>query len=42
MNPNEYFIARPTVAHKQYEAMRAFFYEQQTALEVAERFGYTV
>ena len=22
--------------------MRAFFYEQQTALEVAERFGYTV
>ncbi|MCB9296171.1 MAG: transposase [Lewinellaceae bacterium] len=30
------------MAHKQYEAMRAFFYEKQPAAEVAERFGYTV
>lgn len=42
MDPSEYFTSLPTVAHKQYEAMRAFFYEKQTAFEVADRFGYTV
>jgi len=42
VNPSEYFTSLPTVAHKQYEAMRAFFYEKQTAAEVADRFGYTV
>ena len=42
MDPAQYFAGLHTVAHKQYEAMRAFFHEQQTASEVAERFGYTV
>lgn len=42
MKPAEYFTNLPTVAHKQYEAMRAFFYEKQTASQVAERFGYTL
>lgn len=42
MDPSEYFTNLPTVAHKQYEAMRAFFYEKQSAAEVADRFGYTV
>jgi len=41
MDPTEYFSSMPTVAHKQYEAMRAFFFEKQTASEVADRFGYT-
>jgi len=42
MDPVQYFSDLPTVKHKQYEAMRAFFYENQTALQVAKRFGYTV
>ena len=42
MDPVEYFTDLPSVTHKQYDAMRAFFYGQQTASEVAERFGYAV
>ena len=28
-------------AHKQYEALRAYFYEKLSASEIAKRFGYT-
>ena len=37
----ETFFAKPRSApHRQYEALRAFFYEGQQAEEVARRFGY--
>jgi transposase len=37
-----YFLKPVTVAQKQYEALRAFFLENQSADEVAARFGYSV
>lgn len=37
------FFAQPiNNAHKQYEALRAFYYENLPAKEIARRFGYTV
>jgi hypothetical protein len=36
------FLAPTNSAHRQYEALRAYFVEQLPAAEVAERFGYTV
>jgi transposase len=36
------FFAKPNYSlHKQYEALRAYFYEKQSANKVAERFGYS-
>jgi transposase len=37
----EFFIDPHAVAHRRYEALRAYFLEGATAAEVAERFGYT-
>lgn len=36
------FLSPQNTAHRQYEALRAYFVEQLPAAEVAERFGYTV
>jgi hypothetical protein len=36
------FLTPQNTAHRQYEALRAYFVEQLPAAEVAERFGYTV
>jgi hypothetical protein len=36
------FLAPQNTAHRQYEALRAYFVEQLPAREVARRFGYTV
>ena len=40
MTPFEYFQNPLTTSHKKYEALRAFFYEKQSAAETADRFGY--
>lgn len=37
-----YFRKPASVAQRHYEALRAFFFEKQSAEEVAARFGYTV
>jgi transposase len=43
MNIEKHFFNSPESAvHRQYEALRAFYYEEKPAKEVAERFGYTV
>ncbi len=42
MNAADYFLSCNTVAQKQYEALRSFFVEKNTAKETAERFGYTL
>jgi hypothetical protein len=36
------FLSPENVAHRQYEALRAYFVEGVTAVEAARRFGYTV
>jgi transposase len=36
------FLAPQNTTHRQYEALRAYFVEQVSAAEAAERFGYTV
>jgi hypothetical protein len=36
------FLAPQNTAHRQYEALRAYFVEQVSAAEAADRFGYTV
>ena len=41
MTPEKFFIAPATIAQKQYESLRLFFIDERTALEVAQRFGYT-
>jgi hypothetical protein len=41
MNPIDYFKTPNTIAQKQYEALRMYFVEDKTALEVAHAFGYT-
>lgn len=41
MNPIDYFKTPNTIAQKQYEALRMYFVEDKTALEVADTFGYT-
>jgi len=42
MDPYEYFANPSTVSQKQYEALRAFYYEHKSAQEVASQFGYTL
>ena len=42
MQAIEFFTKPQSVAHKQYEALRAFYVEGQSAAEVAEQFGYTL
>lgn len=42
MDLAEAFLSPQNTAHRQYEALRAYFIEQLPAAEVAERFGYTV
>jgi hypothetical protein len=41
MNPFNFFSTPQTIAQKQYEALRMFFYEKKTASEVALKFHYT-
>ncbi len=41
MDPSSFFLVPQNVAHKQYEALRLYFIEGQTANQVARRFGYT-
>lgn len=38
---HERFIEPTLAAHRRYEALRAYFVEERSASEVAERFGYT-
>lgn len=42
MSPVEYFQQTDNTTQKQYEALRAFFVEKQTAQQVAKRWGYSV
>jgi hypothetical protein len=42
MDLAQVFLSPQNTAHRQYEALRAYFVEQLPAAEVAERFGYTV
>jgi hypothetical protein len=42
MMPTDYFLKHNTIAQKQYEALRAFFVDQLSAKETAEKFGYTL
>jgi len=42
MDLAQVFLSPQNVAHRQYEALRAYFVEGVTAAEAAERFGYTV
>ncbi len=42
MQASEFFQHPQTVAHKQYEALRAFYLEGKSAAEVAQQFGYTI
>ncbi len=42
MIPTDYFLKHNTIAQKQYEALRAFFVDQLSAKETAEKFGYTL
>ena len=41
MNISDFFDFPVKSAHKQYEALRAYFYEKQDTKTVAEKFGYT-
>ncbi len=41
MNPIDYFKRPNTIAQKQYEALRMYFVDDKTAIEVAYAFGYT-
>ena len=42
MNVVEFFSSPQNSRQKQYEALRAFYLEKQSASTVAERFGYTL
>jgi hypothetical protein len=42
MDLAQVFLSPENVAHRQYEALRAYFVERVTAAEAAGRFGYTV
>ena len=42
MDLAQIFLSPQSVAHRQYEALRAYFVDRVTAAEAAERFGYTV
>jgi len=41
MEPLEFFLTPNSIAQKQYEALRMFFVEKKSAMEVADKFGYT-
>ena len=41
MNVIDFFQNPTDSTHKQYEALRMFFLENKTAVEVADKFGYT-
>jgi hypothetical protein len=41
MDALTFFTSPQNIAHKQYEALRAFFYEKKSAQEIAKQFGYT-
>ena len=41
MEPLQYFQKIHSATHKQYETLRAFFPENMTAEDVAEKFGYS-
>ena len=38
----QYFKDTTNTAHKQYEALRAFFVEKKSGSEVAKRYGYAL
>lgn len=40
LDPEQFFAKPRSTTHRQYEALRAFFYDGQQAEEVARRFGY--
>lgn len=42
MDATEFFEHPQAAAHKQYEALRAFYVENKSAAEVAQQFGYTL
>jgi len=42
MNDTDYFSKHNTIAQKQYEALRFFFKDKNSAKETAKRFGYTL
>jgi len=42
MNPSDFFTKPVAVTHKKYEVLRSFYVEGLTALEVAEKYDYTV
>ena len=42
MEASEFFQHPQVAAHKQYEALRAFYVEGKSAAEVAQKFGYTL
>ena len=42
MQATEFFQHPQSAAHKQYEALRAFYVERKSATEVAQQFGYTL
>ena len=42
-NPyKQYFLNYDNVAHRQYDALRAFFHDGMSAEKVAKKFGYTL
>ena len=41
-NPKLYFSEYKNVCHKQYDALRAFFYDGMKAKDVAKKYGYTI
>jgi len=41
MTPSDFFLKPHTIAQKQYEALRMYFVEKQSGIEVSQRFGYT-
>ena len=41
MKPFDFFLQPNSIAQKQYEALRMYFVEKQTAAEVALKYGYT-
>jgi len=41
MNEKKYFLIPTSSKQKQYEALRAYFVEEFSAKEVANKFGYT-
>jgi len=42
LDPDQFFAKPHNATHRQYEALRTFFYEGKPAAEVARRFGYTL